>query len=209
MSDDEARDAFRMIRWADTNGEPSALVAVASASMPTRRRKIFKCKACEHQFSVTSGTIFASRKLPVATYPLGDRDLRQRRQGPFRAATQPRSGRPIQDGFRPLPQAPRSPRGRNQDETVSGEVEIDGAYFGGYVKPSNYKENRRDRRLANNQNGKRRVVVIARETERQDPSFRVQERRPLRSNDRAQSSSRAARFTPTKRRIGTRCTTAF
>jgi transposase-like protein len=31
------------------------------------------------------------------------------------------------------------------------------------VKPSNYKENRRDRRLAVNQNGKRRVVVIMRE----------------------------------------------
>ena len=46
---------------------------------------------------------------------------------------------------------------------ASGTVEIDGAYFGGYVKPSNYKENRRDRRLAINQNGKRRVVVIARE----------------------------------------------
>jgi hypothetical protein len=42
-------------------------------------------------------------------------------------------------------------------------VEIDGAYFGGYVKPSNLKENRRDRRLAKNQNGKRRVVVVMRE----------------------------------------------
>ena len=31
------------------------------------------------------------------------------------------------------------------------------------MKPSNYKENRRDRRLAINQTGKRRVVVIARE----------------------------------------------
>ena len=34
-------------------------------------------------------------------------------------------------------------------------VEIDGGYFGGYVKPANEKENRRDRRLAKNQNGKR------------------------------------------------------
>ena len=42
-------------------------------------------------------------------------------------------------------------------------VEIDGAYFGGYVKPANARENRRDRRLAKNQNGKRRVVVVVRE----------------------------------------------
>jgi hypothetical protein len=42
-------------------------------------------------------------------------------------------------------------------------AEVDGGYFGGYVKPANHRENRRDRRLAKNQNGKRRVVVIVRE----------------------------------------------
>jgi hypothetical protein len=42
-------------------------------------------------------------------------------------------------------------------------VETDGAYFGGYVKPANHKENRRDRRLAENRTGKRRVVVVVRE----------------------------------------------
>lgn len=47
--------------------------------------------------------------------------------------------------------------------TVAGEVEVDGAYFGGHVRPSNYKINRRDRRLAENQTGKRRVVVVMRE----------------------------------------------
>ncbi len=52
-----------------------------------------------------------------------------------------------------------------RDETTEklyGEIEIDGAYFGGYVKPANYKENRRDRRLLRNQTGKRHVVVAAR-----------------------------------------------
>ena len=49
---------------------------------------------------------------------------------------------------------------------VGGEgkiAEVDGAYFGGYIKPANRVENRRDRRLAINQNGKRRVVVAIRE----------------------------------------------
>ena len=48
---------------------------------------------------------------------------------------------------------------------LTGEVEVDGAYFGGYVKPSNWKENRRDRRFAKNQNGKRRCVFVIRERE--------------------------------------------
>jgi ISXO2-like transposase domain len=53
-------------------------------------------------------------------------------------------------------------------ERIGGEgqtVEVDGAHFGGYVKPANLKENRRDRRLAKNQSGKREVVVVVRERE--------------------------------------------
>ena len=49
---------------------------------------------------------------------------------------------------------------------IGGEgetVEIDGMYVGGYIKPANHKKNRRDRRLVKNQNGKRSVVVVARE----------------------------------------------
>jgi hypothetical protein len=52
--------------------------------------------------------------------------------------------------------------------TVGGPGKIvatDGGYFGGYIKPANDKENRRDRRLAKNQNGKRQVVVVVRERE--------------------------------------------
>jgi len=43
------------------------------------------------------------------------------------------------------------------------EAEVDGGYFGGYVKPANRKEDRLDRRFAQNQNGKRKVVIIIRE----------------------------------------------
>ena len=35
-------------------------------------------------------------------------------------------------------------------ETLDGEVEIDGAYFGGSVRPANRKEDRVDRRLKQN-----------------------------------------------------------
>ena len=49
---------------------------------------------------------------------------------------------------------------------IGGEgkvAEADGGYFGGYIKPANFRENRRDRRLSKNQNGKRQVVVVVRE----------------------------------------------
>jgi hypothetical protein len=45
----------------------------------------------------------------------------------------------------------------------AGEVEIDGCYVGGYVKPANRKADRKDRRLKENQSGKRRAVIVMRE----------------------------------------------
>ena len=56
--------------------------------------------------------------------------------------------------------------GELKDRMIGGDgkvAEVDGGYFGGYVKPANLKENRRDRRLAHNQSGKRQCVVIVRE----------------------------------------------
>jgi hypothetical protein len=46
---------------------------------------------------------------------------------------------------------------------LSGTVEVDGAYFGGHSKQENEKAARKDRRLAEEQTGKRQSVVIARE----------------------------------------------
>ena len=49
---------------------------------------------------------------------------------------------------------------------IGGEgrvAEIDGAYFGGHVRPANLATDRIDRRLAENQSGKRQVVVVMRE----------------------------------------------
>src|SRR6266571_910889 len=68
MSDEEAHTAFRMIRWSDTKGEPVCPRCQCAAVYSYTTRKLWKCKACSHQFSVTSGTIFASRKLAMRDY---------------------------------------------------------------------------------------------------------------------------------------------
>jgi hypothetical protein len=41
------------------------------------------------------------------------------------------------------------------------EAEVYGGYFGGYVKPANQKEYRRDRGFARNQNGKGSILMTA------------------------------------------------
>src|SRR3984893_18675708 len=65
MSDEEGRAAFRLIRWSATNGAPVCPRCQCAAVYTYKARALCKCKACNHQFSVTSGTIFASRKMPI------------------------------------------------------------------------------------------------------------------------------------------------
>jgi transposase-like protein len=67
MSSEEAAEAFRQIRWSATGGDPVCPRCGCLGVYAYKSRALFKCKACDHQFSVTSGTIFASRKLPVQT----------------------------------------------------------------------------------------------------------------------------------------------
>jgi transposase-like protein len=163
MSDEEATEAFRLIRWAETKGEAVCVRCGSLNSYKYQTRKLYRCKDCSHQFSVTSGTIFASRKLPVRDYLLAiaifvngakghsalqlSRDLDCQYKTAFVLAHKLREAVAAESN------------GRN----VGGEVEIDGAYFGGHVRPANHAENRVDRRKAQHQTGKRQVVVAARE----------------------------------------------
>ena len=68
MTDDEAHDRFVAIRFAANGGAPYCPRCECTAVYTYAARKIWKCKRCNHQFSVTSGTIFASRKLPIRDY---------------------------------------------------------------------------------------------------------------------------------------------
>ncbi len=163
MSEEEARDAFRLIRWSATNGEPVCPRCQCAAVYTYKTRALFKCKACNHQFSVTSGTIFASRKLPVGTYLLAIAIFVNGAKG--HSALQLSRDLDVQykTAFVFSHKLREAMASETAGETLEGEVEVDGAYFGGHVRPANFKENRVDRRLAQNQTGKRSVVVIMRE----------------------------------------------
>lgn len=163
MGEDKAYAEFCQIRWAETQGAPICprCGSLDHYSIPTRRK--FKCAACLHQFSVTSGTIFASRKMSF-TDLLGaicifvnavkglsalqlSRDLDCQYKTAFVLAHKLREALASEI----------------KEEKLDGEVEIDGAYFGGHIRPANLKENRIDRRKAQYQTGKRRVVVALRQ----------------------------------------------
>ena len=163
MSEDEARKTFRMIRWADTDGDPVCPKCGGWACYEYKTRPIFKCQACEAQFSVTSGTIFASRKLPIRDYLLAIAFFVNGAKG--MSALQMSRNLDIQykSAWVLCHKLREAMAAEQNGATLEGIVEVDGAYFGGYVRPENKKEDRVDRRLLKNRSGKRKVVVTMRE----------------------------------------------
>ena len=163
LSDEEAYQTFKLVRWAATDGEPVCPRCGCVAVYTYATRKLFKCKACNHQFSVTSGTIFASRKLSIRDYLLAIAIFVNGAKGHSALQLSRDLDCQYKTAFVMAHKIREALASEANGATVSGEVEIDGAYFGGHVRPANRKDDRSDRRLAENQTGKRRVVVIMRE----------------------------------------------
>src|ERR1700694_2393640 len=71
MKDEDAEIAFRRIRWAHTDGQPVCPHCGGTDAYDYRRLKgapRFRSRACLKDFSITSGTLFASHKLPLRCY---------------------------------------------------------------------------------------------------------------------------------------------
>ena len=163
MSDSEAETAFRSIRWAETNGEPVCPKCGSIEQYNLKSRPVWKCKCCDKQFSVTSGTIFHSRKLSLRDI-LGAIAIFTNGAKGYSALQMSRNlGCDYKAAFVMLHKLREAIALARNDGALSGDVEADGAYFGGYVKPANDRTDRKDRRKKINQTSKRQVVIALRE----------------------------------------------
>jgi transposase-like protein len=167
MTDEEAERAFVRVRW--TDGKPVCphceCQTVYEARRPSGALR-FRCKACRGDFSVTSGTLFAHHKMPLRNYLAAIAIFVNEVKGKSALALSRDLDCQYKTAFvlaHKLREAMASELKGLRLGGAGETVEVDGGYFGGYIKPSNHKENRRDRRLAKHQNGKRQVVVVMRE----------------------------------------------
>lgn len=163
MGEEAAYNLFCQMRWQETDGKAYCPRCGCLETYSIKSRRQFECKACKHHFSVSSGTIFANRKLSytdllaaIVIFVNGAKGV---------AALQ--LSRDLDCQYKTafvLTHKLREAMAQEQaDIQLNGTVEIDGAYFGGYVKPENEKADRKDRRLLENRTGKRQCVVIMRE----------------------------------------------
>lgn len=163
MGEDKAYELFCQLRWPETEGKAVCPHCGCPDNYSIKSRRQFECKACKHHFSVSSGTLFSNRKLSftdmlaaIVLFVNGakgvsalqiSRDLDCQYKTAYVLCHKLREAMAIED----------------QNRVLSGQVEMDGAYFGGYVKPANIKADRKDRRLLANRTGKRLSVVVGRE----------------------------------------------
>ena len=161
LSDDEAFEMFKSARW--EGGEPVCPQCGGVDHYWFQTTKQWRCKhkECKHKFSVTSSTLFANAKMPLRVYLAAialysncakgmsalqmSRDLDVQYKTAFVLMHKMREslGEPAQQ--------------------LDGEVEMDGAYFNGHVRPHNELSNRVDRRKKENQDPDKRVILVARQ----------------------------------------------
>lgn len=165
MTDEEAMTMFRAIRWASTEGEPVCPDCGCLGCYEYTSRPIFKCKGCGKQFSATSGTIFASRKLTIRDYLLAIVIFINAAKGISSLQLARDLGVQYKTAFVLTHKLREAMAAEMRGMVLNGTVEIDGCYVGGHVRPANRKEDRVDRRLAENMNGKRKCVVVLRQRE--------------------------------------------
>jgi transposase-like protein len=162
MNDEDAHARFVVIRFAANNGDPfcphcGILKVYTLAETPIR----WKCSACRRKFSVTSGTLFHSRKLPIreylsviALFTSGVKDVAALRMARDMNIN-PKSAFVLLHKLREAMGAVVTDR-----DELAGEVEIDGAYFGSRIRAANRLADRRQQRR---KDSNRQVVVVARE----------------------------------------------
>lgn len=165
MSEDQAYAHFVSVRFADNGGVPFCAWCghLDVYSIPTRKKWKCAAKECRKQFSATSRTIFAHRKLPYQDILLAIAHFVNAAKGlsaihlSLKICVSYKTAFVLQHKFR---EALATEQNRH---SLRGKVEMDGAYFGGYVRPSNSRPLRIDRRRLPHRGAKRQCVFVMRE----------------------------------------------
>src|SRR5208282_1513761 len=169
LSDAEAEITFAKVRWPETNGAPVCPSCGGLNAYDCRRPNgapRFRCRACKADFSITSGTLFASHKLPLRAYLAAIAIFCNEVKGKSALALSRDLGLSYKTAFVLLHKLREAMAEEMKGRVVGGNgkvAEVDSGYFGGYVRPANLAAHRVDRRFAEHQSGKRKAVIVIRE----------------------------------------------
>ena len=174
LTEEEAYGLFCDFRWSATRGDPFCPKCGDLEPYGIRRRR-FRCSdgECMREFSVTSGTVFHSRKLSFKKLLAAIWEDVTAVKGIAALHLTRKLGVEYKTAWVLLAKIREAIGLRRARMKLWGSVQIDGKYIGGHIKPENRKENRIDRRLKENQNGKRLCVLSIREHNKDAPNRTV------------------------------------
>ncbi len=143
ISDAEAEAMFSQVRWPETNGEPVCPHCGGLDAYDCRRPNgapRFRVPRLRQGFQHHSGTLFASHKLPLRAYLAAIAIFCNEVKGKSALALSRDLGVSYKSAFVLLHKLREAMASEMKGRVVGGEgkvAEIDGGYFGGYVKPAN------------------------------------------------------------------------
>src|SRR5689334_1149609 len=145
MSDEEAERVFIRLRWQDNDGQTYCPKCGCTTVWQSRRKGClrYQCKACQKDFSLTSGTLFASRKMPLRAYLMAIAIFVNEVKGKSMLAMSRDLGTSYKTSFVLAHKLREAMASEVRQSAIGGEgkrAEVDGGYFGGYVKPANKRE---------------------------------------------------------------------
>ena len=159
--DVETAVQFSLMRWAKNCGEPYCPGCGSTRIYDYRCRAVMKCADCKRQFSDTSGTIFASRKLDVKSMLMATMLFANAAKGYPALQLSRDLGVQYKTAFAFLHRLRGMILCDQARLRLSGVVEVDGGVFGGHTKYLNVSNGEKKR--CRSRFGERRVIVVMRE----------------------------------------------
>lgn len=163
LTDDQAFSLFKEVRWGAGEEVTCPCCGVVGKHYFQRTRKQWRCKDCNHTFSVTSGTIFAFHKLPLRVYLAAIAIYTNAVKGISALQLSRDLGVQYKTAFVLAHKIRESLMEQRALDKLDGEVHMDGAYVNGHIRPKNKKSERIDRRLAIHQKPGKRCVFVMRQ----------------------------------------------
>ncbi|BCB25289.1 hypothetical protein SKTS_01750 [Sulfurimicrobium lacus] len=163
LTDDQAFALFREVRWGEGEEVACPVCGTVGKHYFQHTRKQWRCKDCNHTFSVTSGTIFAFHKLPLRVYLAAIAIYTNAVKGISALQLSRDLGVQYKTAFVLAHKIRESLMEHRDAAPLNGEVHMDGAYVNGHIRPKNKKEDRIDRRLAIHQKPGKRCVFVMRQ----------------------------------------------
>ncbi|PTM98339.1 IS1595 family transposase [Mycoplana dimorpha] len=141
MRDATAYDWFKRLRWPETEGKPYC-PKCGTVRCHTMSRSRFKCteKTCKAVFSVTSGTVFHARKLSFKKMLIAIWFSVNSVKGKAALQLSREIGVQYKTAWVLLMKLREAIAWRREEMVLDGQVEIDGKYAGGHIRPENKAE---------------------------------------------------------------------